>query len=117
MYLNNKGSKGRGRIKSPGYREWCKVGGLMLNTQQFRVLGNDGRLPIKHRVYLEIHLNSSRQGDWDNRIKPICDLLVDQGILAGDSKRYVKGGGCEWMDDMGEVECMVRITEADPYRG
>jgi Holliday junction resolvase RusA-like endonuclease len=114
MYLNNKGKTGRGRIPSPAYKKWQEAAGLMLNTQHRTVLQAKWLLPLQERCWVEVQLNDKRSGDVDNRIKPVLDLLVKQGVLKGDSKKYVRGAGAEWMDDLGDVECVALIyTEAD----
>jgi Holliday junction resolvase RusA-like endonuclease len=108
MYLNNKGKTGRGRIKSPGYRLWETAAGLMLNTQQ----REEHNLPFTQRVCVEILLNDKTvadSADCDNRIKAVLDLLVTHKVMKKDSKKFMRGVGCEWVDDLKDVECMVLI--------
>ena len=100
MFLNNKG-RGKGRIISPVYRAWKTEAGYELNGFQVA--------PFDVRVRIKIMLDDRRQGDCDNRIKPVLDLLVTHRIIKGDSKKYVKGVSVDWEP---VDECFVRIT---PY--
>ena len=87
MFLNNKG-RGRGRIPSPDYRAWKDHAGWELNAQRVK--------PFQGRAIVHIDLDDTRQGDCDNRAKPVLDLLVKQKVLAGDSKRHVKRVSIGW---------------------
>lgn len=87
MYLNNKGA-GRGRVPSPEYNAWKDLAGYAINRQKPGA--------FKLRAIVMIDLDERRQGDADNRAKPVLDLLVTYGVLAGDSKRHVKRVSIGW---------------------
>ena len=78
----------RGRTLSPDYRAWKMDAGLKLNRQHIGAM--------KSRCVIHIDLDDTRNGDCDNRAKPILDLLVSQGVLEGDSKKYVKRVSIGW---------------------
>ena len=87
MYANNKG-RGRGRKPSAEYEAWKLDAGHKLNRQPHSL--------FKPRAIVFIDIDEKRQGDADNRAKPVLDLLVKHGVLAGDSKRYVKRVSIGW---------------------
>lgn len=97
MYLNNKG-RGRGRKPSPEYTAWKDEAGYKLNRQKPGF--------FKPRAIVMISLDERRQGDADNRAKPVLDLLVAHGVLAGDSKRYVRRVSIGWEP---VDECRVKL--------
>ena len=97
MFLNNSG-RGRGRIVSPEYRAWKEQAAWELKAQR--------PAPVDARCTVEIHLDDRRAGDADNRAKAVLDALVNAGVLAGDSKKYVKGTYCGWEAVEG---CRVRL--------
>lgn len=99
MYLNNKG-RGRGRIPSPEYEQWRADAAVMLMQQRVR--------PVLGRCTVWIDLDDTRQGDADNRAKPVLDLLVKRGVLGGDSKKYVRRVSIGWETVDG---CRVAIEE------
>lgn len=78
----------KGRTLSPEYRAWKMEAGLRLNQQHVGAMTT--------RCIVHIDLDDTRRGDCDNRAKPILDLLVTQGVLAGDSKKYVKRVSIGW---------------------
>jgi hypothetical protein len=97
MYLNNKG-RGRGRKPSPEYEAWKLEAGHRLNRQHPGL--------FKPRAIVFISIDDKRQGDADNRAKPVLDLLVTHGVLAGDSKRHVKRVSIGWEAVEG---CQVKL--------
>lgn len=106
MYVASRNSSGRDRWPSPALKAWKAEAGLLLNTQ---------RPPkIIERVEIHIDLDDRRQGDCDNRVKCVIDLLVEQGIIKGDRKKYVKriSSGWEQTDS-----CIVRIDRAPDEAG
>jgi Holliday junction resolvase RusA-like endonuclease len=108
MFVNSKNKTGKGRFPSADYKTWKKAAGLMMNTQQHEAQ----EFPFSERVCIEIQLNEKyvrANADCDNRVKPVLDLLVDQGMLKGDSMKYVRGCGVEWRTDLNDVYCMVLI--------
>lgn len=62
--------------------------------------------PVKGQFRLEILLDDTRSGDCDNRIKAVCDLLVSNGIVGGDQKKYMRGVSVEWAK---VTDCVVAI--------
>lgn len=95
MFLN---IVGRGRVKSQGYRAWLTEAGFALNVHRLKA--------VTGPVYIEIDLSNLRQGDADNRTKPILDLLCAHGILPDDSKKYVKRVSIGWENIS---DCRVKI--------
>ena len=104
LWKNRKTGHGRGRIPTSGYTKWKQDAGFLLNVQRPPTL--EGR----HRV--TILIDQRRQGDADNRIKCILDLLVLHKIIPGDQKKYVKGVSIDW-DEVDE--CLVTITKVENY--
>lgn len=101
MFLNNRG-RGKGRIKSPGYRAWIESAGYKLLAQ---------RVPkFNERVSLSIELDETRRGDCSNRIKCVEDLLVSHGVIPDDSKKWVKGVSVSWAP---VKDCVVHIKLAE----
>jgi hypothetical protein len=97
MFLNNKG-RGKGRILSTFYRAWKIEAGWMLKSQKIQ--------PLIGQFKLEILLSDSRNGDCDNRIKAVSDLLVSNEIVQGDQKKYMRGVSVEWAEI---VDCIVKL--------
>jgi Holliday junction resolvase RusA-like endonuclease len=70
---------GRGRIKSPEYRDWQDAAGWRLKEQRAR--------SIVGHVAFKLHVGlSKKRRDLDNYIKPTLDLLVLMGVIEDDSK-------------------------------
>jgi Holliday junction resolvase RusA-like endonuclease len=91
MYANTKARGRKGRRISFGYFAWKRLAGWQLKSQlQQEPLKIDGPLVIN------IDLDDTRKGDCDNRIKPLLDLLVTHGVIAGDSKKHVKRVSMGW---------------------
>jgi Holliday junction resolvase RusA-like endonuclease len=104
MFLNNKG-RGKGRIISPEYRAWKLEAGYILNRQDIEIFDT--------RVIVAIQLSDKRQGDCDNRIKPVLDLLVSHGIIKSDRKKYLKGVSVEWADGITGCKVIIEKEEED----
>jgi len=100
MYANNKRGSGRGRYPTAEYEQWRADAAVMLMQQNVR--------PVLAGCFVKILLDERRQGDCDNRIKPVLDLLVKRGVLGGDSKKYVRGVSVKWAPVSG---CYVSVTE------
>lgn len=98
MYVNKK--TGRGRAPSKDYENWQELAGWELNAQRVK--------PFQGRAIIHIDLDDTRKGDADNRAKPVLDLLVEYGVLAGDSKQHVKRVSIGWEPVAG---CRVTISE------
>lgn len=101
MFGNNKSGKGRGRYVMTDYKKWRADASDALFRQGIR--------PIVGRCVMRIDLDDKRQGDADNRVKAILDVLVKHGTLGGDSKKYVKRISVGWEKVDG---CRVAIEDA-----
>lgn len=97
MYANNSGG-GRGRTPSRQYEQWKCSAGWELKAQKPQ--------RFEPRAIVFIDLDDSRKGDADNRAKPVLDLLVEYGVLAGDSKKHVKRVSIGWERVTG---CRVKL--------
>lgn len=93
--------RGRGRVKSPEYRKWRDQARLWLVAQ--------GAGEFKGQAHVSIDLDDKERGDCDNRAKPVLDILVDHGILQGDSKKHVRRVSVGWEKLDG---CRVTIRPA-----
>lgn len=98
LFLN---SRGRGRVLSPAYRAWKDLAGWQLKGQNPK--------PIGCRAFVQIDLDQRRNGDADNRAKAVMDLLVEHGVLAGDTKKHVRRVSIGWEN---VTECRVSLCEA-----
>ena len=91
---------GRRRYRTAEYKAWAIEAGLELNRQgPFKTLG---------RVSILIEVGepkTQRQMDLANREKAAIDLLVEHGIIEGDSQRYLRRITMEWADIDG-----IRLT-------
>ena len=99
MYLN---MRGKGRVKSPEYRDWLLEAGNVLMRQVVPPC-----FASHHRITVRIDLDDRRQGDCDNRAKAVMDLLVASRVIPGDSKKHVKSVMASWEHVDG---CRVKIT-------
>jgi|SRR5215472_2896833 len=79
-FVNRRGGKGRGRIKSRSYQRWLNDADMFYYVQQ---LGTVSKIKAAYRV--SILLPSSVRGDIDNRIKLILDWLVSRELTPDDS--------------------------------
>jgi Holliday junction resolvase RusA-like endonuclease len=93
---------GRGRAPSREYEQWKANAGWELKAQRPQLF------PV--RAIVLIDLDDSRKGDADNRAKPVLDLLVEYGVLAGDSKKHVKRVSIGWERVAG---CRVKLLGAE----
>ena len=75
---------GKGRIRSERYRSWANAAGWDLKRQRIA--------KFECPVYLTIAIGKlSQTSDVSNRVKAIEDLLVEHGIIPGDSIKWVRG--------------------------
>lgn len=117
--------RGRGRIKTPRYRAWRQQAVLAIEVTRPR----SGR--IAGPAEIEIILPPF-QGDPDNRIKPCIDAVVEAGILAADTTRFVQAIRVTIdkvatdvrmvlraltvdADDSAEIETRARIGQSPAY--
>jgi len=97
---NNMFVNGHGRHKSGPYKQWVTSAGWMLKPQMV------GRVP----GLVVLHMTFGRPtatSDLDNRIKPVCDLLVTNGLI--DDDRFVQGISAWWGTAPG---CQIVIERA-----
>lgn len=89
LYLN---APGKGRRKTERYRIWARAAGNEILAQQ--------RVHIGGQVHLTITLTPKPNSDPDasNSIKPLEDLLVNMGVIDGDSRKIVRKLTVEWDD-------------------
>lgn len=96
---------GRGRIKSSDYRIWANATGWdlkALNLPKFTC-----------PVYLTICIGKlPANADVTNRTKALEDLLVEHGIIPGDSRKWVYGVNT-FMSPIQFDGVEVSITAAD----
>ena len=67
---------GKGRVKTGQYKAWLMEAGLKLKLQR--------PIPVLGRYTLLIRIPQSLQGDIDNRIKAVSDLLVTHEVVEDD---------------------------------
>jgi len=91
------------RYIAPRYRKWRKEAGMELMAQRAR--------PVHGKVTVSVVLKAPdrRERDADNYLKAIQDLLVENGIIAGDGRSIVRKSSAEWTD-AGEARAEVTIT-------
>ncbi len=91
---------GRRRVKSVKYAAWCSHAGWELLRQ------HPPRLKGPVSVLIEVSTHESND-TWDlcNREKATMDLLVTQGVIAGDNRPIVREFAMRWADIDG-----VRVT-------
>jgi Holliday junction resolvase RusA-like endonuclease len=76
--------RGRGRVRSEGYRKWALEAGWMLKAQR------PGKFLVPVNISIEINPPNGRAFDLDNRNKALLDLLVEHQIIPDDSIRWVR---------------------------
>lgn len=96
--INKKTGK---RYNLAAVKEWKRQATEALNMQNV--------LPVQGRVIIEYSLDTpdNRERDCANYEKYTTDFLVQQGILKGDSRRYVRGILTYWNDTPGNA---IHIT-------
>lgn len=67
---------GKGRVKTGHYKAWLMEAGIKLKIQR--------PIPVLGRYTLLIRIPQSLQGDIDNRIKAVSDLLVTHEVVEDD---------------------------------
>ena len=96
---------GRGRVKSKRYKTWLNCAGWELKE-------GIGKKRIREPVHVVIKVArtitkkgkpSRKDGDIDNKIKPILDLLVANSVIEDDSAEHVYGIDIQW-DRTGKVK-------------
>jgi Holliday junction resolvase RusA-like endonuclease len=93
----------RGRTyRSPDYAAWREQAGWLVK----------GCKPVAGPVRVEIAVSQKARGDIDNRIKPVLDVLVAGGLIAGDDKKTVRSVYAYWSPDVGLEGIRVAVASA-----
>lgn len=98
---------GRGRVRTPQYREWSEAAGWQIRTQVAK------NLPIPAPVAIEIRAGlPKRPRDLGNLEKALTDCLVEYGVIAGDDNKHVTRLDLAWSAEIeqGMVQITVRQT-------
>lgn len=95
----------RRRVKSAEYRYWLKQ-----VVPTFRTLKPVAG-PCRVNVTIDGEVNMQRDGD--NFIKPIHDALVESGVIAGDSLKFVREGWWKHRDTAGPATVTVWLVPVD----
>ncbi len=77
----NKAWQGR-RFKTPEYKKYEQDCLCMLSAHKDRKIG--GMIGI----VLDFYFKNHKMRDFDNAVKPICDILVKSGIIDDDRNIY-----------------------------
>ncbi len=102
------GETGRGRIKTREYEMWRTVAGQEVMAQKVKA--------IKGQVALDFfHGERSPLADCSNYIKGIEDLMVELGIIEGDSAKTVRRVTSGWVPDL--TGTIVHVTPIGIYPG
>lgn len=108
LYMNRKKGAGRGRIKTPEYRQWLETAGSYLAVQ--------GPLPeFVGPVMVAYYVGEKGIGNMDfgNTEKAITDLLVSRGVIRDDNRTRLHGGSIFWVPGMSGV---IAVIEPSTYR-
>ena len=90
---------GKGRIKSAEYNRWINQAGMLVRGQC--------RERMAVRANVSIFIEEKQGADIDNRIKPVLDLLVRVGVLAGDSAKFVRSVSATWSPEIEGMSIQV----------
>lgn len=101
--LFSNGRSGAGRFPTKRYTAWKKAAAAML-VGQWRP-----SRPISYPVSIVACVTHKSRSDLDNLLKAPLDFLVQQGILADDSKSIVKRITIEWADVAGITLYIERV--------
>lgn len=77
-FINRKGGRGRGRIKSAKYRAWIK------NADAHYMMQKKDVTPIRGPYICGMIFPRKMKGDLDNRVKLILDWLVSRELTSDD---------------------------------
>lgn len=83
--------KHNGSYLSEEYKKWRDIAGWKLLGQR------PGKLAGPVKVLIELHAPDGRARDADNFIKAPVDLLVEHGVIEGDSDRCVREITVRWV--------------------
>jgi len=107
-WINRRGSRGRGRIKSAKYQAWLKQADASYLLQKKEVLAVRG--PYRCGMIFPRKL----RGDLDNRTKLILDWMVSRGLTSDD--KFLQGLHCV-RDDVPDGYVIVQVKEEGPHAG
>lgn len=104
-------SKTRGRAKTERYMQWRNCAGWELKEFRPTVF----HCPV--RVRIDVQRSITQKGEWflnegdgDNLVKAILDLLVINRVLLDDNSEHVYGHSMDWVDDSALGPRKVRVT-------
>lgn len=102
LFLN---VNGRGRIKTPAYRDWIEAAGYEILAQ--------GRQKLRGKVSVALLCSrpDRRKRDCSNLIKPVEDLLVRMAVIEDDS--FVERVSSQWTDTGEGVTVIVQKFEQE----
>lgn len=63
-------------------------------------------------VELSVEMETNNRRDLDNALKPICDLLVDHGVIESDRMSTVRRIEIKCSDEVEGVRVTIRNTNA-----
>lgn len=100
---------GSRRVKTKHYKSWIDLATIGL-------LGARPHKKLWYPVEVEIRIwkckGFSTNRDIDNIIKPVLDVLVSEGVIDGDTLKYVRKVSAEYISIPGSESCSVVINES-----
>jgi hypothetical protein len=103
LFLTTKTGK---RVKTPQYRAWIEAATPILG-----LMAPPPRVPCE--VWITVRGKINPRSDVANREKAVTDLLVAEGVLPGDSVKYVVGSHQVYRPDEGEPRVSVHFEEVE----
>lgn len=98
----------RGRMaKSAKYRKWIEE-----NSIHLECMTEPKKYPVEIDVLILANHQWTMKNDPDNCLKPILDLLVNNGIIPDDTNQYVESVKARVLYCPGEP--IVRISYEEP---
>ena len=94
------------RYRSPEYKSWVTEAGWDLASQRPRKC--HGKVSLAFEVR---EPPTRRHEDLSNRLKAAEDLLVEHGIIEGDSQHYVRRITLEWSDQVKGIRVTIVAME------
>lgn len=106
-FVNRKGGRGYGRIKSKAYRSWLKQADAHYALQKL------GRVkPILGAYRCEMTFCRIVRGDLDGRIKILLDWLVARNLVQGDDPKFLRELNAKFSGEPGNlVQIIVREVQ------
>lgn len=103
LYLNRKGGKGRGRIKTPQYRQWLAAADAFYLMQKRSLKKVSGLTEIKIVICKPHPL-----ADPNNYVKALCDYLVSRNLTDDDKHQWKVS--IEVNESLPKGECVIFIN-------